>query len=281
MHIALLLQPSPVDRRSPVVSPLTAGIVARLQRSGVDVDLVVPEAEALDRREPSPRHDLYVLRSQTAPALRWAAALAKGGAPVINTAQATALARDKVATAIMLSAAGVPVSPSWTTGRARLLFPPPAAGALSLEPPTGRDGIGAHRVSDIATLDVAEELTDAHGLPLSLFVQREAPANGVHLKVYAIAGDFWAMTRSFPARTVLDKLGTPALLTPEIHAAVARCGRVLGLELYGVDVLVTGNRFVVVDVDAFPGYKGVAEAPEALAAYLHYCAAWQRAVAAA
>jgi ribosomal protein S6--L-glutamate ligase len=86
--------------------------------------------------------------------------------------------------------------------------------------------------------------------------------------VYVIGQRLWAITRPFPARSLQDKIGTPAVLSPEVRRAALACGRVLGLELYGVDVLRAGERFCVVDVNAFPGYKGVAEAPRQLAAYL-------------
>ena len=66
-----------------------------------------------------------------------------------------------------------------------------------------------------------------------------------------------------------DKIAATAVLAPEVRRAALACGRALGLELYGVDVLVAGERFCVVDVNAFPGYKGVAEAPRQLAAYLY------------
>ena len=42
----------------------------------------------------------------------------------------------------------------------------------------------------------------------------------------------------------------------------------LGLDVYGVDFLVAGDEFFAVDVNAFPGYKGVPQAPAAIADYL-------------
>ncbi len=45
-----------------------------------------------------------------------------------------------------------------------------------------------------------------------------------------------------------------------------RAGEVFGLDVYGVDLLDGPGEPVVVDVNAFPGIRGQAGAPEALAA---------------
>jgi ribosomal protein S6--L-glutamate ligase len=102
-----------------------------------------------------------------------------------------------------------------------------------------------------------------------VFAQREVPSAGRDLKVYVVGDQMWAITRPFPARTLADKLGAPARVPPGIREAAVACGRALGLELYGVDFLVAGDEFFAVDVNAFPGYKGVPDAPRAVAEHLH------------
>jgi glutathione synthase/RimK-type ligase-like ATP-grasp enzyme len=49
-------------------------------------------------------------------------------------------------------------------------------------------------------------------------------------------------------------------LTPELEELARACG-----ELYGVDVLVSPDGPLVVDVNEFPNYTGVEEAPVAIA----------------
>jgi ribosomal protein S6--L-glutamate ligase len=277
MRIALLTPPFAANDQPGALSQVTAEVVARLVATGAEVDVIGPEDVPLDLAGLRPRHDLYVLKSQTPLALSWATALTAVGATVVNTARATALAQDKIATTIMLAGAGVPVPPTWTTGRTSELSPLLERGVLWIKPRGGRAGVGVHRVSSLAEIDIAENPADAFGLPVPLFAQREAPSSGHDLKVYVVGRSVWAISRPFPARTMLDKLGTPAWLPSDVRAAVRRCGEVLGLEIYGVDVLVSGDRFVVVDVNAFPGYKGVAGAPAVLADYLLHRAARQRA----
>ena len=51
-----------------------------------------------------------------------------------------------------------------------------------------------------------------------------------------------------------------------------RCGKLFGLELYGVDCLQTDAGTVVIEVNEFPNYTGVPGADEKLADYVLACA---------
>jgi ribosomal protein S6--L-glutamate ligase len=269
MRIAFLLCARGSDDHRASVSLGLAETVSRLRAKGAEVDLLVPEAEPMDLRHLRPRHDLYVLKSPTPLALSWAGALTAMGAAVVNSYRAHALARDKVASTALLAAAGVPVPASWATGRRAALRPLLDFGVLWVKPFAGRDGLGVRRLAHGHDVSDADDPTDVHGLPLPVVAQREAPSSGLDLKVYAIGQRLWAINRPFPALTALDKLGTPADVTPQIRTSVLRCGTALGLDVYGVDVLISDGRHAVVDVNPFPGYKGVMAAPSHLASYLH------------
>jgi ribosomal protein S6--L-glutamate ligase len=268
VRIAFLIQRSAASGGPAGLSPLTEEVVTRLRDGGARVDLLAPADGPWDVAALRPQHDLYVLKAKTPLTLSLAGALALGGAAVVNAVRSSTLARDKIAATALLAGWGVPVPPSWATGRATRLLPLLEEGPVWLKPPQGSRGVGVRRVDTSVGLDVPEVPTDPFGLPWPLFAQREVPSGGHDLKVYVIGHRLWAISRPFPARSLQDKIGTPAVLPPEVRRAALACGRALGLELYGVDVLVAGERFCVVDVNAFPGYKGVAEAPPQLAAYL-------------
>jgi ribosomal protein S6--L-glutamate ligase len=267
-RMAFLLQPSGLETAAPRISPLTEAILVHLRSRDNLVDVIVPESGPLDIADLRPRHDLYILKSETPLALSVAGALTVAGATVVNSFRACYLTRDKIAATAVLAAAGVPVPPSWTTGRPPLLSPLLADGPLWVKPPLGREGLGVRRLAGRADLDSEAPPVDAHGLSLPLFAQREVPTGGRDLKVFAVGSDLWATSRPFPARTLEEKVGTPVALSPEVRTAALTCGRALGLELFGVDFLTAADQFFVVDVNAFPGYKGVPEAAQAVAEYL-------------
>lgn len=286
--IAFLLSEAPEGNAAPNDRPRLSAVmqevIAHLRAMGARVHFIVPERAALDiaaldiaARDTAaiadaglqPGHDLYVLKSQSALALSIAGALAQSGAPIVNTFWSSALARDKIAATAVLAAHGVPVPPSWATGCADQLRPLLQAGPLWLKPQRGSRGEGVRRIAEPSDADSLEAPSDAHGLPLPLFAQREAPSDGHDLKVYVVGDRAWAVARPFPAHTLADKLGTPAALSPRVRDAALAVGRALGLELYGVDFLTSGGELWVVDVNAFPGYKGAPEAPRCIAEYLH------------
>jgi ribosomal protein S6--L-glutamate ligase len=269
VRIGFLLEEQAPRTTTPRVSPLTEEIVVRLRGRNALVDLIVPESGSLDMAEVRPRYDLYVLKSETPLALSLAGALTVAGAEVVNSFRSSNLARDKVAGTAVLAASGVPVPPSWATGRPAQLRPLVTEGPLWIKPQRGTKGAGVRRVTDPHVLDDLEPPTDPYGLPLPLFAQREVPTCGRDLKVFVVGQSLWAITRPFPARTLQEKIGTSAPVPPDIAVAALACGEALGLELYGVDFLLSEDRFFAVDVNAFPGYKGVAEAAQALADYLY------------
>lgn len=266
MRIAFVLRPPAPD--GPVMSGVTAETVDRLRARGAEVDLVVPEAGCVDLAELRPTHDLYVLKSKSAFTLSWAGVLTLAGAATVNTWRSCSLARDKIAVTALLAASGVAVPPSWAGGRAGQLRALLDGGPLWIKPHRGSRGIGVRRVETSIELDREAPCTDVHDLPVPLFAQREVPSEGRDLKVYVVGDWVSALIRRFPARTAREKLGTPAPISAEVRAAALACGRTLGLELYGVDFLLDGDRFHVVDVNAFPGYKGAAGAATHLADYL-------------
>jgi ribosomal protein S6--L-glutamate ligase len=269
VRIAFLLQRLVPVNGTPCVSSLTNEIIDHLVDRDVLVDLIIPEDRLLDIADVRPQHDLYVLKSETSLALSLAGALTVSGAVVVNNFRSCNLSRDKIAATALLAAAGVPMPPTWATGRKELLQPLLADGPIRLKPRCGRGGTGIRRVVEPSSLNGQEVVTDIYGLPVPMLTQQEVPSDGQDLKVFVAGSHVWAIRRPFPAHTLLEKMGTPVTLAPEVQAEALKCGKVLGLDLYGVDVLVADGRFYVIDVNAFPGYKGAAGAPWTLANFLY------------
>ena len=273
-RIAFLLQRSQADASASSwasLSAVTTEIVARLREVyDARVDLLTPDEQPLELGHLRAEHDLYVLKAKTPLTLAVASAAAATGATVINTCEASSLTRDKLATTAVLAANGVPLPPSWATGRPALLRDLLNGRPLWLKPQRGSQGHGVQRLMSAAEMDAAEcSAHDVYGLPVPVFAQQDVPSGGRDLKVFVVGERMWAITRPFPARTLEDKLGAPCRVPPLIREAAVACGRALGLELYGADFLVAGDEFFAVDVNALPGYKGVPEAPAAIADYVY------------
>ena len=266
MRIAFLLDPPRALAR------VTTETVAGLRARGAQVDLL-SVGEVMDLSDLQLQHDLYVLKSKSALTHSLAGAIEAAGGYVINSFRSSVLTWDKVATTGVLAAAGVRVPASWTSGETSMLTPLMQAGPLWLKPQHGKSGSGVRRFDDRAELEqhAPPQNVDPFGYPVPLFAQRDVPSGGVDFKVYVIGERMWSMTKHWPPRGPEDKLGTPVPLPDAIGEAALTAGRALGLELYGVDFLLPrdgSGEFAVVDVNAFPGYNGLVEAPAALAEYL-------------
>ena len=261
MRIAFFLQGKSSTDHIPHVSAVTEEIIERLNSKGASVDLLVPEEKALNLDKIRLYYDLYVLKCKTPLILSLAGALSASGASIINTWRATFLNRNKIISTALLAASSIPVPPSWATGQPTQFLPLLKGGPLWMKPVNGSRGKDVYRITAEAGLTDQKSPVDPYGLPLPLFAQREAPSEGRDLKVYVVGDRTWAITRPWPARSMEDKLGQPAVISQEIRSTAIACGKALGLEIYGVDFLVAGNQFYVVDINAFPGFKGASGAP--------------------
>ena len=65
-----------------------------------------------------------------------------------------------------------------------------------------------------------------------------------------------------------DEFLDPADLPEDWTRAARDAGAALGLQLYGVDLLITGDRPVVVDINPFPGFRGAHGPAESLLRFL-------------
>jgi glutathione synthase/RimK-type ligase-like ATP-grasp enzyme len=267
-RIALLLEASGSDSGVPRVSVVLDDLITRLRQHGARVALIVPANEPLDIAHVQPSHDLYVVCEPTALILSVAAALTITGASVVNTARSCALATDKVAATPILAAGGVPVPASWTTGRPAWLASLLAESPLWLMPQRAARSLDRIHLANAESLPGNEATADIYGLPRALFAQREIPSDSRDIRVFVVGDEMWAVARSVHTRGIEERPRTPIVPRPEIRDAARACGTRLGLELYSVDVVDTGEEYFVVDVDPCPAYEGVTAAARVLAEYL-------------
>ena len=97
----------------------------------------------------------------------------------------------------------------------------------------------------------------------AVIAQAYVEAGGFDIKLYVVGDEVWATRRPGPLSDREDPM-TRVEVTPALRRIAEGCRREFGLRLFGVDVLECGGRLAIVDVNEFPNYTGVDEAPAAI-----------------
>jgi ribosomal protein S6--L-glutamate ligase len=237
-------------RVPPVPSPLVVQVAARLRARGHEVESGTLEEMLVEGDRLGPSHDLYVLKSHTELALSVAASLHAQGARVLNPVPATAAAHEKVLAVQRLRVAGVPVPRTFVTGDVRRLRDLlEERRPLVVKPVHGYRGVGVH------VLRSPRDLVALPPLDGPVMVQDLVAGTGEDLKVYVVGERVWAVRKSF-APGSFSLPGRPVPVTPEVEMIALRAGTASGLGLFGIDVIESPDGPAVVDLNAFPGYKG-------------------------
>jgi ribosomal protein S6--L-glutamate ligase len=251
-----------LERGSPPrLNLVVAEVAALLGQRGFEVEMRYPEEELVRLDRLTVEADLYLLKSNTELALSLSTALEALGGRVLNTAAATALAKNKVAATAALLRAGVPTPPALVAARPADLIPRLANGPLVLKPYRGHYG------AQVVVVDAPGAIPPPDAYPDLVFAQTYVARTRPDLKVFAIGDDLFGVRKTFSADSFL-LAGEPTALPPEVEDLARRCGKALGLQLYGVDVVESADGVWVVDVNAFPGYRGVPAAAPRLADFI-------------
>ncbi|MEU9375464.1 alpha-L-glutamate ligase [Streptomyces sp. NPDC048255] len=211
--------------------------------------------------------DVYLLKSGTPHAVALARRLERRGATVVNSAAATTLCQDRTRMAELARRSGLPFAATRTFGSlAAWAAEAPLSSPVVVKSRHNRRGDLVARVDDAGQLARLAAVWSRE----PVVVQEFAPNSGWDHKLWAIGDRVFAATR----RSELSPQGRgpnrplPLDALPAGWAALVReVGAVFALDVYGVDILDTGDGTpLIVDVNAFPGIRGQDGAPEALAA---------------
>jgi ribosomal protein S6--L-glutamate ligase len=249
----------------PVLAEMVSALRAR-HRVGV-LSTEGGDLAALEAREATRPSDLYLLKSHTPAALELARRMERRGAHVVNGWASTLACQDRVLMARRLVGAGLPSPRTWTLAALRgaggllpaLPFP------LIVKSRYSRRGDLVARVGDATELDALMEAWADE----PVILQEYEDNDGWDVKLWVVGTHAYAARRSSPLGDVPKE--TIPLHAEDLSAAwvaaTLRVGREFDLSLYGVDMLATAHGPVIVDVNAFPGYRGVPGAGAALAAF--------------
>jgi ribosomal protein S6--L-glutamate ligase len=212
--------------------------------------------------------DVCVGRGRSDAVLSRLLAAERHGLPVINRASAVAAVVDKAGMAVALASAGIPTPPTMLGSPAQL-----AAELPSDLYPVIVKPIRGDNCRGLAVCESADAVARSAPAGEPLLCQPFLRGDGSDLKLYAVGDTVWAVRKPSPlSRDALPGAtdagvteATPVELTGELHELALRCGELFRLELFGVDCLVTPAGPVVIEVNEFPNYTGVADADAALA----------------
>ncbi|MGE0883971.1 MAG: RimK family alpha-L-glutamate ligase [Blastocatellales bacterium] len=237
--------------------------IGLLNQRGIVVEQIYPEDQPINVAAVKPDCDLYLLKSGTETALSLAGVLHSAGAKILNPYPTVVAMRDKIISTRLLLDAGVPLPETYFTAHAGFLADALKDGPLVVKPFwAASQGRG---VQIIHSDDELEGVTSDEGL---VFAQRYHKPDGRDYKLYVIGEQVFGVRRVWPPKTLEDKLGKPFEVSGEMKEIALNCGRAFGVGLYGVDVIISNGQPFVVDINTFPGFKGVTNAAELLAAYI-------------
>ncbi len=246
--------------QQPGVKSWLREVIDLLRSWGVDVGEIYPGRGLIDLSKIRIEYDLYVLKpSDSDLALSYAGILHGLGARILNPYPVSAMLRDKVIATQKIQRAGIPVPHTVAVLKEEQVRELLDTGPLIVKPYRGHLGQGVRLIrspDDILPLD---------GIHLA---QRYHQPDGLDRKLYSIGGRVFGVLRKFPAHTYEEKMGTPFTVEPDLLSLVKCCGDAFGIDTFGVDVIISDGKPYVVDMSAFPGFKGVPDAATRIADYL-------------
>jgi ribosomal protein S6--L-glutamate ligase len=226
--------------------------------------------EAIAQEKTRPLADLYLLKSHAPQALEVAHYLEQQGASVVNSWASSVACQDRVLMAQRMHEAHLPWPHTWSFATLKDLLADSHLLA-TLPFPLIIKSYYSHRGDLVDKVHNVEQL-QALGTQWSqepVVLQEFVAGDGWDIKLWVIGEQIFAARRRTPLEPNASKedFPIPAEELPAEWAHITlEIGRVFNLRLYGVDLLITERGPIIVDVNSFPGFRGVPGADSALAA---------------
>ena len=265
MQICLIID-NPETMDHPVIAAVLQKLNAIHSVRLLDV-CQLTSMEALAEKQHLPLADLYLLKSHAQQALDVAYALEQCGALVINSWASTLACQDRVRLARRMEEEGLPWPHTYYfTSLEQLLEQRDLL--ITLPFPLMVKSRYSHRGDLVAKVENAEQLTSyaPQWSQEPVVLQKFIAGNGWDIKLWVIGERVFAARRRSPLAGAGKKdYPLPAGTLPDVWVQIVReIGRAFNLRLYGVDLLISNHAPVFIDVNSFPGFRGVLGADDAL-----------------
>ena len=226
------------------------------------------DVEAMQLVQEKPLASLYLLKSHAPQALAIANYLEQQGVLVVNSWASSIACQDRVLMAQRMREAQLPwPETQHFSSLAHLLAQQSLLETLPF--PLIIKSYYSHRGDLVAKIDTLEQLQALAPQwdQEPIIIQKFAESDGWDIKIWVIDQQVFAARRRTPLEADAPKEDVP-LTANEMPADWLRIaleiGRVFNMHLYGVDLLVTAQGPIIVDVNGFPGFRGVPGASSAL-----------------
>jgi glutathione synthase/RimK-type ligase-like ATP-grasp enzyme len=259
LYFMLAFHRAPIEQR-----PVLSQLFKLLKQRGFQVELGFGEEMLTLTNDITIEKDLYILKSHSAFWMSIAGILHNKGAHILNPYPNSLATINKIVMTEQLRAAGIPTPRSWITGDLAYLESLLEKMPLIIKPYNGNRGNG------ISIIRNAKEL-DKISPPNTLMLAQEYIEGGLdYLKTYVIGEKVWCVHKHFDLHKnnyYSRTHGQPFEVCDEICQIALGCGKELGLQLYGLDIVEDPNPKVV-DLNYFPSYRDVPNASHHLADYI-------------
>src|SRR5256714_6824687 len=268
MNVCLIMD-KPETPHHPVIAAALHHLSTTHKVRLLDVRLL-SGLDAIAQEERCTPADLYLLHAHVPQALEVARHLEERGALVVNTWASTLSCQDRVMMAQQMRAAGLPWPRTWSLATLESLLAHPDL-LVSVPLPLVLKSRYSRRGDLVVKVDNVEQIQAlaARWGQDPIIVQELVSSDGWDIKVWVIDHQIWAARR----RTALDAQASAEsfpVAPDDLPRAWARLaleiGQVFNLRLYGVDLLIAEQGPLAVDVNAFPGFRGLPGASSALVA---------------
>ena len=267
MQICLIMD-NPETPNHPVIAVALQKLSAKHTVRLLDVRTLTG-AEAIAEEEMHPQADLYLLKSHAPQALELAHYLEQHGALVVNSWESSLACQDRVLMAERMREAHLAWPYTWNFPSLENLLTrhdllPTLPFPLIVKSYYSHRGDLVSKVHNVEQLQALAPQWSQEPVVLQEF----AAGDGWDIKMWVIDKQIFAARRRTPLEPDAPKQDFPissAELPADWAHIALEIGRVFNLRLYGVDLLITEKGPIIVDVNSFPGFRGVPGADSALA----------------
>jgi ribosomal protein S6--L-glutamate ligase len=239
-------------------------VIAAARRAGIDSEVIVTDERyamldsgGADRvgglgEGYAPESTLFVTRNRSVAGLLQLYYLERRGARSINSYRSIEKSRNKAEMDVDLKTAGVPMPITYLAHHLELLRGlPDAAFPVIVKPYLGDNSRG------LTICRTREELEAVTVTDPIVMAQSFLPTDGFDLKLYCYGETVIPVRKASPLTGDVAAPAIPVELTEEMRRIALACGSLLGLEIYGVDTIVTEDGIFVLEVNDFPNFSGI------------------------